>query len=834
MPIQRQRGSQCNDRNRQLQLERQVTPVKYKTVSKIILCLLICAVSYGAVHMERSETQLLMENDSLTMRLVASRNYNFNFVDKNSKMSMFSSSVWYHGRNEDESEHFYKDQDEASWPVSSLSTSKNGLVSEAVLLSGNHEVGLRRVIRMYDDCEAITARYELSALQTREYPSINFPIVRFPKEVDSVSFNIDPELEIFGHASMPTEAQVARSHVIFLHSSAYKRTILVMPNLNVPLENGETVGLAAKVSDSNWCKTLSFNHLYLPVVNFRKAGEYQVFECSYAVLDGDTLTEEHKETAKTLLKRLNIRPPSFTMKGINEDQSMPSTLAGLIGSAGKLKLWQEISSKRVHPETALPTRNLPEIIIKAARREAESVQLVLNGAKGMKVEEVKAHMLTDSQGRKMSPLCVETQWLEYQEQNNSFSRQGMSTQIGDKLLPLASDRSVKFENQVLWLTITISDGQQPGDYAGIICLKLRDKDGSAIEFDIPLKIIVWNFSLPLNPNFTCYGLLWETPQEMRKATMDIAAKYRHTTTVFHGGNKQLKNNFDGKELNMPENFDLAEYAVKNLNFNITCIPYLFFGAWNWSPGKNVHFMGLDPESPEFKPIVTSYISSCFRQFKQRGIEQRLVAYMWDEVTQPMYDMLKQTSELCRQVAPEVRVLTVGAPDEMVLRYSEITVAGSICNWWGEIARKRIETASAEGKEVWLYQNGVSYSPVKPLLTTRNTTWRCWGLGLTGYLQWTMDYKWNGNFSNNGLTWLFYPPVEAGVPVASVRLPVMRDSIDDFDYLTIAKQNLQPDKWIEIEKLIMPLVNPDTKPDFAPETICKAREIIGQALSDASL
>ena len=145
------------------------------------------------------------ENGSLTMRLVADRNYNFNFVDKESKMSMFSSSVWYHGRNENESEHFYRDQDEAAWPVSSLTTSKNGVVSEAVLLSGNHEVGLRRIIRMYDDCEAITSRYGLSALQSREYPSINFPIVRFSKEVDSVSFNTDPDLETFGQSSMPTE-----------------------------------------------------------------------------------------------------------------------------------------------------------------------------------------------------------------------------------------------------------------------------------------------------------------------------------------------------------------------------------------------------------------------------------------------------------------------------------------------------------------------------------------------------------------------------------------------------------------------------------------------------
>ena len=103
------------------------------------------------------------------------------------------------------------------------------------------------------------------------------------------------------------------------------------------------------------------------------------------------------------------------------------------------------------------------------------------------------------------------------------------------------------------------------------------------------------------------------------------------------------------------------------------------------------------------------------------------------------------------------------------------------------------------------------------------------MGLTGFLYWTMDYQWKGNFSDHGLNWKFYPPGNDGKPVPSVRLAVMRDGIDDYDYLALAKETLPAEQWKQVEALIAPLASPDGEPDAAPERLANVRNALGQLL-----
>ena len=104
------------------------------------------------------------------------------------------------------------------------------------------------------------------------------------------------------------------------------------------------------------------------------------------------------------------------------------------------------------------------------------------------------------------------------------------------------------------------------------------------------------------------------------------------------------------------------------------------------------------------------------------------------------------------------------------------------------------------------------------------------MGLTGFLYWTMDYQWKGNFSAHGLNWKFYPPVKEGEPVPSVRLAVMRDGIDDYDYLALAKKQLSSEQWRQVEAMIVPLASPDDEPNTNPESLVKIRNALGDLLS----
>ncbi|MBR4675568.1 MAG: DUF4091 domain-containing protein [Victivallales bacterium] len=796
-----------------------------KTLALSLLALAVFA--YGEAGITRTDAYALIKGKNFICNLQAAKNYNFNFKDATSNMSIFSTIVWYHGRNANEAEHFYLDQSESNWPVFDIQEKEGHAGKQLVLQSKNNEFSLTRTIGLLEDGEALHLKYELFALETRMYASVNFPIMRVVKEVDSVSYNLEGSEDAYATEAKPSADKLARAHLVFLHSSSLNRTILVIPNLNAPLSNGELAGLATTFSNANWCKNLSFTHLYHPLVNFKRAGDKQVFECAMAVFEGNALTDDMKAKARKIAKHLGFKSPKFKMHGINENQLLPSEMAGILHRGAGVVLWQELSSKRVHPETALPSNSLPCVKVNLAKNEAESVQLALNCDDNTVIDGISISPLSNGANETFAPSNIEIQFLEYQEMHNKYTAQGMSCMSGDKLIPLEFPCPVKERNQVLWLTITCPKTQKPGTYNGTLSLKWHNSQNS--QADIPIQVNIWDFTLPDKPNYTAYGLLWETPKDIRKATMELASRYRHTTTVFFGGRADFKKNYQDGSFSNTDEFELAKYAIEKLNFKTTPIPYFFMGAWNWTPDKKVYFCDLMIDSPDFEPKVKEYLTACVKQFKELGIDKNLNAYMWDEVTKPMYEAVAKTTRICKEVSPDIRVLTVGAPDEGVLKYSDITVAGDPCNWWGTIAKKRIEEARQEGKEVWVYQNG-SISPILPFISTRILAWRCWGIGLTGFLYWTMDYQWKGNFSANGLNWKFYPPEKEGQPIASVRLAVMRDGIDDYDYLAMAKEKLSPEQWRQVEAMIAPLASPDDEPNIEPVSLVKTRNALGELLS----
>ena len=102
--------------------------------------------------------------------------------------------------------------------------------------------------------------------------------------------------------------------------------------------------------------------------------------------------------------------------------------------------------------------------------------------------------------------------------------------------------------------------------------------------------------------------------------------------------------------------------------------------------------------------------------------------------------------------------------------------------------------------------------------------------LTGFLYWTMDYQWKGNFSAHGLNWKFYPPGVEKKPIASVRLAVMRDGIDDYDYLVLLKEKLSAEQWRQVEAMIVSQTSPDDEPNIEPASLVKTRNALGDLLS----
>ena len=802
-----------------------------RDMNRTFLCFALATaglVSAASPQLKLAESAITLANGNLEVILPAKHNYTATFRDvSGSGLRMLNSIVWYHGRNENEADHFYRDQCEDEWPVIARNHWRENNALTLQLVSQNQEFQLWRTLRMYDDCEAFYLRHELIARQAREYARVSFPLMRFSSLFDSVSFPVDAEMNSWVTEQKPVLEKIARAQAVVLHCHDKNRSLLVMFNLNAPLELGFPAGQSVSFGDIKWAKTLRLKPLYYEGVNVRKAGDKEAAECWFAMLDGGALTDEHQAKARALAARFGVCAPKYRLRGLGELQDTPSSLAGVLTDTPELTAWQETSAKRVYPHTMRPFQKSAGIQLEAARGESESAQLVLSPKVEMNLTSVTVSDLTGKAG--VIPAAnVQVQWLEYHRQVSAFTAFGMSEQIPDALLPIAPRRLTA--NQTLWLTVQVAQETAPGDYEGTIEVICATGDGRPVKINVPLRLKVWPVILPSHPAFTFYGLLWSTPWELRRTTADLASAYRMSVNVFPGGNAQARANFDGKRLNMPEAFALSERAVKVGHANVQAIPYLFLGNWSYKPGAKVHFLGLDPKSGDFEPTLAAYLRACYGEYEARGIATSTIAYLWDEVTKPHYPLLHSTSALCHRVAPQCRVLTVGAPDEAVIAASDIIVTSNPCNWWGELAAQRLAAGRMRGKAFWVYANGYTFSLSEPLTRTRLTPWRCWSLGLSGYLQWTCDINWaKGSFQKDGLTWLFHPP-QGNTPVPSVRLAAMRDGIDDFDLLTMTRAVLPPGKWADLEKELGNLVVPCAPLSLAPEKLLLARSRLFRALA----
>jgi len=108
-----------------------------------------------------------------------------------------------------------------------------------------------------------------------------------------------------------------------------------------------------------------------------------------------------------------------------------------------------------------------------------------------------------------------------------------------------------------------------------------------------------------------------------------------------------------------------------------------------------------------------------------------------------------------------------------------------------------EQFRSQGKELWMYVSSPAHPTPSlvidyPAISHRIIPWMAWKEGAAGLLYWSVNY-WEGDpwkdpatFQNdqNGNGFLFYPAAEG--PVPSIRLEVLRDGIEDYEYLNLLR------------------------------------------------
>ena len=208
----------------------------------------------------------------------------------------------------------------------------------------------------------------------------------------------------------------------------------------------------------------------------------------------------------------------------------------------------------------------------------------------------------------------------------------------------------------------------------------------------------------------------------------------------------------------------------------------------------------------------------------------------DYDTSDTFDFLAQyTTVLCPcsrlYPGPEVQI------DGVINHYSQ-----ALQDKYG-VFTDRVEKYRSEGKEIWWYTGG--YSPLSPMtnigpmnsaMENRLMFWEQYKYDVEGYLYWS-SVEWDGLGSRNrkqisgnaGIMVYCGKPFGISGPIACLRAEIVRDGIEDYEYLTLAEKYLGEDKANEYLSKIVTDINHFERDENVLEQV---RLELGYALEEA--
>lgn len=485
-------------------------------------------------------------------------------------------------------------------------------------------------------------------------------------------------------------------------------------------------------------------------------------------------------------------PPHFFRPAEPDAIPQPIVSAPAPEASPQLQIGVETSLRKVfrnpdvfHGEWGEPVR------IKAARGEAESAQIVLQaGRKGLRNVQFS---ITD--------LVSDVDFEQKIEQSRlSLRAVGYVTTtkpgypvsfVGDWPDPLLSEDSFDLkenELQPLWLTVRVPHGMPAGDYVGSV--KLSWEGGSQT---VPVLLEVWDFDLPAQPAL-------QTAFDFYLNRLESA--YRDF----------LPEAWERWKVRMPE---LAEiYYETMLEYKMSPIMNLNPSDSDYIPrmkryaelGLNAVAVGeyggsFDNHWPDDLEIVTQSFQNYSRTLEAFGWTDISYVYTYDE---PPFGK-PEVAEAARAVhkgAPRLRNLIcmqhMQHPQEDPKWFKDIDI---VCIRNVTFKDTHAQSLRDMGKELWLYVSGPSppyptYVIDFPAVAYRVIPWMCWKYDIKGLLFWCVNYwkrdPWvttqNTDWEQNSNGILFYPGPNG--PVPTIRAEVIRDGIEDYDYLALLHKLLK--------------------------------------------
>ena len=479
--------------------------------------------------------------------------------------------------------------------------------------------------------------------------------------------------------------------------------------------------------------------------------------------------------------------------------------ARLISSDSTATVWKEAPYLKV-PYEKVPDGLKQESVISlnAAANESEPFQIVVNAQKDLDGVTLKFSDLKGAKGTiAASNINARVVGFIFLKKPDNPNNKGFNA---DPILPETSAKAVKGKNLPFYVLVKVPAKTAPGLYTGTVDVLAGGKKISSFK----LALEVHNFALPDTAHLKTY--FYTRPF---KAYTDIDRRPR--AKVIANFHQLLKDHrmTGNQALGTP----YPPYTIKNGKLTVTDwsvfdkdvelrnkvygqisfpVPYLGMlgdnGGWFRKKGedrskpRNSPFGNFSWISPDGLKYAGQFAAQFTAHVKKRFPALNFYAYLYDEPAAKVHADLKLILDSIHKAAPELKIFIPKEQNGAIGYTHTFCVPLSP----GHYKPAQQDEHMRKGGDIWYYNWSVRISNHNYHLN-RFFAWRIYAGKGNGGLLWNTIHTplgvnpWNDldKTHNCGAATIFYPPRKKGeMCVPSLRSALIKESIDDFDYMRI--------------------------------------------------
>lgn len=500
-------------------------------------------------------------------------------------------------------------------------------------------------------------------------------------------------------------------------------------------------------------------------------------------------------------------------------------------------------------EPVVRGRIVEEVVLHAARDETEAFQLVVipNGRvlEGVEVEPAPL----DGPGGRLELEWNRVGYVKTAPPSYSVEYVGWWP---DPLLPPEPFDLESDARQPLWFRVDVPADARPGLYAGEVILRHGDNTVS-----IPVKLTVRNFRLPRPGTLaTPFGLYatalsggYVADQSYTKA---MPLETYRTWCSFLAKRRLTPKNVAREYIDAKQDEDGWQVDLTPLDRTVTSLAPEYYAPFSFCLDRLPVAANLWRDGP--KPDPSGWIAKTAviaAEWKRLGLPADVYIYGPDEPRPTDYPFLVDLYTRLRKAVPDFPIMqTIGDPNPQDL----VGLVDVWCPLTSRVETDFYRDRAAAGETLWTYVCCGPKPPYtnffidQPAIDHRVLFWQTRKVGATGLLYWCVSW-WRGlptpatggscfpetpidladsatykSFKVNGDGLLLYPGPD-WTPYSSIRLEVIRDGVEDYEYLALLARLVERAKGLEPER------RPADSVLAEAERLCGVPDTIARTMTD---